>query len=65
MREHPGAAVVSADPGEGDSEHAYYHIRFRVPSDTTVRETVWGYRRAADGTWRVFHRDSVSPDQRK
>jgi hypothetical protein len=64
MREHPRAVVVSADPGEGDSEHAYYHIRFRVPPDTTLQETVWAYRRAANGTWRVFHRGPASPELR-
>jgi hypothetical protein len=28
-REHPAAEVISAQPGEGDSEQVYYHIRFR------------------------------------
>jgi hypothetical protein len=57
IREHPRAAVISAKPGEGDSEHVYYHIRFREPPDTTTRVMIWAYRQAADGKWRVFHRE--------
>jgi len=55
---HPGAAIVDAGPGEGDSDHAYWCIRYRVPSDTTLREQYWLYQRGADG-FKVIHRDSA------
>ena len=57
--------MVSTGSGEGDSEHVYYHIRFREPPDTTVREAVWGY--PADLLWKLagVHRDTAPPVQHK
>jgi hypothetical protein len=63
-REHPKARVISAGPGEGDSHHVYYHIRFREPPDTIVREVVWGYERNKDGIWRLKSRDVERPGRR-
>jgi hypothetical protein len=61
INEYPGVAVISAGPGEGDSDHVYYHVRFRQPPDTTVREVVWGYRRTSGRQWQVFHRGTETP----
>jgi hypothetical protein len=58
LQEYPRAVIASAVPGEGDSDHVYYHVRFRQPPDTTLREVVRGYQRTSARQWRVFHRDS-------
>jgi hypothetical protein len=56
LAQHPGAEVVSATPGEGDSDHVHYHVRFRRLPATTVQEVEWGYQQTSDGRWHVFHR---------
>jgi hypothetical protein len=62
LRAHPGARVESLEVGEGDSDHAYYHIRFRAAaSDTALREAVWLYARQPDGSWRNTHRGPPRP----
>ena len=63
LRAHPGARLESLEVGEGDGEHAYYHIRFRaaVAGDTALREAVWLYARQADGSWRNAHRGPARP----
>jgi hypothetical protein len=59
---YPGARVESMDVGEGDGDHAYYHLRFRAAaSDTALREAVWLYARHRDGSWRSAHRDPPRP----
>jgi hypothetical protein len=58
-RTRPNAEVVSLGPGEGDSDHVYYHIRYRLPSDSAVQEEEWGYRKARDGRWTRFFIDST------
>jgi hypothetical protein len=53
LRAHPGVRVESLEVGEGDGDHAYYHIRFRgAAGDTALREAVWLYARQPDGSWR-------------
>lgn len=58
QRTRPSAEIVSLGPGEGDGDHVYYHIRYRLPSDSAVREEVWGYRKGPDGGWTRFSTDS-------
>jgi hypothetical protein len=55
-REHPGARVVSAAAGEGDSDSVYYHIKYRLAGDANPREGVWLYSKQPDGTWAVRQR---------
>ena len=55
---YPNARVVDLGPGEGDSDDVYYHIRYRLPPDSTVLEQVWLYQRGAGDRWTVTHRDS-------
>ena len=58
LAENPGATVESAGPGEGDGNNVYFHIRYRLPGDSTLREQVWLYQKGPDGSWRVTSRDS-------
>jgi hypothetical protein len=54
LQHEPRAEIVGLGTGEGDDQHVYYHIRYRVPPDPAVREAVWGYREEADGRWTRF-----------
>jgi hypothetical protein len=57
LRAHPGSQIVSAEPGEGDFSAVYYHVRYRAPGDSAVREEIWQYIKQSDGTWRNTHRE--------
>ena len=59
-RENPAFTVVSAQVGEGDSQHAYMHIRYRRRGSETYCNAVWGYRRE-DSHWVVFHKGRPEP----
>ena len=59
-RTRPNAEVVSLAPGEGDADHVYYHIRYRLPSDSAVHEEEWRYRKGPDGRWTRFSTDSTA-----
>ena len=54
------AEIVSLGPGEGDGDHMYYQIRYRLPSDSAVHEEEWGYRKGPDGRWTRFSTDSTA-----
>ena len=56
LRAHPGAEVLSLGVGEGDDDHAYYGIRYRLPNDSTVHEACWLYSDAQGGDWRLVNR---------
>jgi len=55
---YPNATVVDLGVGEGDASDAYFHIKYRLPPDTSLLEQVWLYQRGADDRWTVTHRDS-------
>ena len=58
LADHPQATVTFVGPGEGDDANVLYHIRYRLPADTTVWEQVWLYQKGPNGRWQVTHRDS-------
>jgi len=55
---HPSAAIIDVGPGEGDSDHAYWCVRYRERPDTALREQVWLYQRQSGNRFAVIHRDS-------
>ena len=55
QRTRPDAEIVSLSPGEGDGQHVYYHIRYRLPSDSVVHQEEWGFRKGQDGRWTRFY----------
>jgi hypothetical protein len=61
LSEHPNASIESIGVGEGDSDHAYYHIQYKLhklPSDDRVLEEIWLYQKQTDGTWaRVYKQE--------
>ena len=61
LRANPGALIEMATPGEGDGAAVYYHIRYRVPGDTILREVEWQYMKNTDGEWHNTWRDSAQP----
>ena len=64
QRARPNAEIVSLGTGEGDADHVYYHIRYRLPSDPAVHEEVWGYHKGPDGRWTRFSTDSTAAPHR-
>jgi hypothetical protein len=59
LADNHGAAVESTGPGEGDASNVYFHIRYRLPGDSTLWEQVWLYQKDADGLWHVTSRDTT------
>ena len=59
-RENPSFTVVSAQVGEGDSEHAYMHITYRRRGSETYCNVEWTYRREGSN-WVVFHKGRPAP----
>ena len=47
---HPGAKVISADPGEGDSDNVYIHFRYKENEGAEEKEEIWLYQRL-NGEW--------------
>jgi hypothetical protein len=62
-QEHPSFHVESVGVGEGDGSAAYFHIRYRVPGDSAVREDVWQYLDTGDKRWRVNHKETLAKRQ--
>jgi hypothetical protein len=60
LGENPQALIFSVGTGEGDADNLYYHIRYRLPPDTTLWQQVWLYQRGADGRWGVTYRDTTT-----
>jgi hypothetical protein len=55
----PTATVLDVAAGEGDLSTVYYHIRFRLPNDTTVRVDEWQYMKRPSGRWTNSWRQST------
>jgi len=51
LAERPNASIEFLGVGEGDSDHAYYHIQYRIPSDSRVLEEIWLYQKQSNGAW--------------
>lgn len=63
LRDHPKATVLSAKPGEGDSDNVYFHIRYRLPDSAADRSEAWLYQRdLRTDKWQV--RTKALPDVR-
>lgn len=55
-KENPTATVLDAMVGEGDSQHAYWHISFTQAGSSKVQMTVWGARSVDGKQWEIFHK---------
>jgi hypothetical protein len=58
LRVYPGAEIVDVRVGDGDANHAYVHIEYRLPSDTALREQVWLDQRRSRDRWQLIGPDS-------
>jgi hypothetical protein len=58
-QENPSYSILSVYPGEGDGGAAYFHIKYRKPSDTDTHEAVWQYLKNAEGKWHVNHKETL------
>ena len=60
---NPFAQIITAYVGEGDSDHAYVHVKYRFDSPSAVggnsstRDVVMGYR-LENKAWTLFHESS-------
>jgi len=55
--ENPAFQTISATVGEGHSDAAYYHIRYKKPDDDKIYEQVWLYIRQADGNFKLENKE--------
>lgn len=55
LAEHPGVTISDVYVGEGDGDHAYYHIEFTRLANAAPEKKVWLYQRQA-GAWVSIHR---------
>jgi hypothetical protein len=62
LKENPQSIVLSVFVGEGDSEHAYYHIRYKEAKGESIKEVVWLYTLKEDGKWSVDKKLSSEAD---
>jgi hypothetical protein len=54
LQENPTAEIVSVEPGEGDGDDVYMHIRFKSMGSNAVQENVWLYQRRKKGWKRTW-----------
>lgn len=59
MKENPTVTVTSVASGEGDSDHAYMHIRYRRAGSSAECEVIWAYRNASR-RWERFSKSEPS-----
>lgn len=59
LHDHPTFTVTSVQPGEGDANTVYMHVRFRRLGSPTECEVVWGYQEAQP-EWVVFYKGQPS-----
>jgi hypothetical protein len=52
LKAYPTATLTEFYVGEGDSDAAYYHFKYRLPGDTADREDVWLYMKEESG-WQL------------
>jgi uncharacterized lipoprotein NlpE involved in copper resistance len=50
------ASIVFVGIGEGDSDHAYYHIRYKVQGNDTLWEDIWLYQKQTSGNWKCINK---------
>ena len=60
LREHPTYTVEFVGVGEGDGSAAYFHIRYKKPSDDRVYEEVWQHLNTGDKLWKLNHKETLS-----
>jgi hypothetical protein len=53
QQKHPTYSVLDAKTGEGDSDSAYWYVRYRKPDSDGVFLAVWLYQRENGGKWKV------------
>ena len=56
---NPSYSIVSVYPGEGDGAAAYFHIKYRKPSEGETHEDVWQYLKSPDGSWQINHKETL------
>jgi hypothetical protein len=54
---NPTFEPISAVVGEGHGDAAYYHIRYKKPSDDKTYEQVYLYLRQADGEIKLYSKE--------
>lgn len=60
LRLHPDCTLMDTDPGEGDSDTVYMHLRFDCTPVPLERRRVPGYRHDTSG-WHLFFDDRAPP----
>lgn len=58
LREHPRAEVTDVYVSEGDSDHAYFTIKYREGGEAHIG--CWSYYRDEHDRWQVRAKSSVS-----
>jgi hypothetical protein len=65
LRENPTFTVESVGVGEGDGSAAYFHVRYKKPSDNTVYEDVWQYLDIGKKQWSLNHKETLGRARRQ
>ena len=58
LAKNPTFEVVALEVGEGNSDFATYHIRYKKPNDGTLHEYITTYQRCNFNEWRIHCEDS-------
>ncbi len=57
LAKNPTFEVVYLSVGEGNSDFATYHIKYKKPNDETVYEYITTYQKCNDNEWRTYCED--------
>ena len=58
LAKNPTFEVIDLGVGEGNSDFATYHIRYKKPNDETIYEYVTTYQRCSYNEWQIHCEDS-------
>jgi hypothetical protein len=58
LARYPSYSVIFVGVGEGDGDHAYFHILYKKPDDLRTFEQVWLYQDRGGSEWELIHRTS-------
>jgi hypothetical protein len=56
QKENPTYTILSAIPGEGDSDTVYYHIRYKKPGSELEYEVVLQYMNKGGKKWELTYK---------
>ena len=62
LKANPSAEIVSIGPGEGDGDHVYMYIKYRLPGDPKVKEDEWLYQDRGGKKWENIWQRSRDED---